>query len=779
MEKTSTPVRWWDWTSVILLFFLLQTLASRLVATTWTPFLYLAQTASYIAYVIGISLGYSTFSSRITRWLSLGYMLMILPLQWTLMIDQSVSLEEQLSSTAGRLFYSTSNFLARRPVDDPIFFVVIMTLTFWLISSWAGFTLVRHQNYLRAVIPSAIGILIIQNYDRVAGGRIWFIAFFALMALLLLGRLHFLQNRELWRRRRVFLSPDNSLELSSSMAIAAALLILVSWTVPASISAWNSAIAKWEKITEPWRDFSQSMENAVSALDSPSGGRRGEFFDSDLALGRGFPNSEEVMFQVQAPELPVDQRPPRYYWRGRTYDTFRDGQWFTTGTERAEYSPAVDGPQVNPLDVAVTENPPARFVFNLGDDAFSLLYSPARPVWISRPGVTFSQPSEAEKDIVAWHAYPSLRAGETYQVDAALTNPNLQQLREAGTEYPAWVTAKYLQLPENYSPRIRQLAQVITVDAETPYDKAAVITSYLRNNIEYASTVPNPPRNRDVLEWVVFEYKKGYCVYYASAEVVMLRSLGIPARIAAGFSEGEFDSENNSYVVRRLNAHAWPEVYFPGIGWVEFEPTGNQPVLDRPLPPMESDANNPTMPAASLRTEDSELGDRNADIENVELGTTGQVPLSPFLYVIPSFIAVAVLLFFLQRRYAFARHVPALVRGSLERIGFTVPQWVYNWEMWGYLSPIEKAFESINFGLRMLDKEVPAHTTPTERARKLMGILPNMSTQIKILLDEHQTSLYTSRVADVIQARRAAFNVRKEVLRERVRYLFYGKPLRD
>ena len=774
MEKTSTPVRWWDWTAIILLFFLLQTLASRLVATTWTSDLYLAQTACYIGYALGIALGYSTFSPRITRWLNLGYMIMMLPLQWTLMIDQNASLEEQLSSVAGRLFYSTSDFLARRPVEDPLFFVVIMTFTFWIISSSAAFTLLRKQHYLGAVIPSAIGILIIQNYDRVATGRLWFIAFFALMALLLLGRLHFLQNRDAWRKRRVFLSPDNSLELTSSMTIAAALLILVSWTVPASLAAWNSAIERWEKITQPWRDFSERMENAVSALESPSGGRSGEFFSSELPLGRGFPISDVVMFQVQAPELPVDQEPPRYYWRGRTYDTFVDGQWYTTGTLREEYSPAT----VNPLNLAVQEKPLARFIFNTADPV-SLLYSPAQPVWVSRPGITFSQPSETARDIVAWHAYPSLRAGETYQVDAALSNPNLQQLRDAGTNYPDWVTAKYLQLPENFSPRIRQLADVITVNAETPFDKASAITRYLRSNIEYTSSIPNPPRNRDVLEWVLLDYKKGYCVYYASAEVVMLRSLGIPARMAAGFAEGERADDENTYVVRRLNAHAWPEVYFPNIGWVEFEPTGNQPTLDRPLPSLDPEDSDAIGPAASIQTDDSVLGDRNSDIEDVTLTDPGAVPVSPLWYVIPFVIIAAVLTFFINRRYPLATRVPGLVRASFERTGFEVPRWIYNWEAWGYLSPIEKAFESINFGLRILGQEVPGHTTPAERAKKLMGIVPNLSTQIRILLDEHQTSLYTSRVADVIQARQAAFNIRKEVLLERLRYLFSGKPLHN
>ena len=120
-----------------------------------------------------------------------------------------------------------------------------------------------------------------------------------------------------------------------------------------------------------------------------------------------------------------------------------------------------------------------------------------------------------------------------------------------------------------------------------------------------------------------------------------------------------------------------------------------------------------------------------------------------------------------------------LVRASLERTGFEVPKWVLHWESWGHLSPIEKAFESINFGLRILDQRMPIYKTPVERAEKLAGILPQMSSQIKVLLDEHQTSLYTSRVADDIQARRAAFDIRKQVIIERIRYLFIGKPLRD
>jgi transglutaminase-like putative cysteine protease len=773
MNKASTTTRWWDWASVALLFLLLEIVASRLVATNWTPSLYLAQTSTYIAFVVGMALGYSRFSRRASQWLSFLFLILMLPLQWTLMIDQNVSLEGQLTSVAGRLFFSTADFFARRPVEDPLFFVVIMTIAFWFISSWAGFALVRNQNYLAAVLPCAIGFMTIQAYDRT---HLWILAVFAFVALLLLGRIHYLKNRESWRERRIFLSPDTSLELTSSMAIAAGLLIIVSWTIPASLSSWNSAAHTWNKLTKPWQNFQENMQNAVSALQSPNGAKRGEFYSSELPLGGGWPLSDSVMFKVQAPDLTSDQRPPRYYWRGRSYDFYSNGQWYSTGTIREEYTPAA-APPYDPQNV---EETPAHFKFQTGDGTFSLLYSPSEPVRIDRPGVTFTQPGATGNDIVAWHAFPWLKAGETYEVDALIANPNLQQLRDAGTDYPAWVTNKYLQLPKAFSPKIKQLAEDITASAQTPYDAANAITEYLRQNIQYAATVPNPPRNTDRLEWFLFNIKKGFCVYYASSEVTMLRSLGIPARMAVGFAQG--DDEDGTYTVRRLHAHAWPEVYFPGIGWVEFEPTASQPSLSRPLPPRDPNEMDPAEARNIAPLNDNGFANRDQgeDPGITDAAPVEEKPVSPIVYLIPIFLAATAATFFLNHRFPFSTHVPVLVRSSLERTGLKVPHWIYNWESWGRLSQIEKSFESINFGLRALDREaVPVHNTPVERARKLTLLLPQMTEQIKLLLDEHQTYLYTSRVADVVQARRAAYDIRKQVIVERIRHLLFGKPVRD
>ena len=114
--------------------------------------------------------------------------------------------------------------------------------------------------------------------------------------------------------------------------------------------------------------------------------------------------------------------------------------------------------------------------------------------------------------------------------------------------------------------------------------------------------------------WVLFHTKKGFCNYYASDEVLLLRSIGIPARMAVGFAEGEGSNDSTargeSFIVRNHDAHAWPEVYFPNIGWVEFEPTVNQNPIVRPAtqPKIATPENNNTAAGANTPKENTPAG---------------------------------------------------------------------------------------------------------------------------------------------------------------------------
>jgi len=122
------------------------------------------------------------------------------------------------------------------------------------------------------------------------------------------------------------------------------------------------------------------------------------------------------------------------------------------------------------------------------------------------------------------------------------------------------------------------LAEQIVEGRKTPYDKAKAIERYLRD-IPYSQSIDQPAEGQDGVDYFLFDIRQGYCDYYASSMVVMLRSVGIPARYVRGYSRG-FKEEGVYHVLER-NGHAWPEVYFPGLGWIEFEPTASEPILTR------------------------------------------------------------------------------------------------------------------------------------------------------------------------------------------------------
>jgi Transglutaminase-like superfamily/Domain of unknown function (DUF4129) len=131
-----------------------------------------------------------------------------------------------------------------------------------------------------------------------------------------------------------------------------------------------------------------------------------------------------------------------------------------------------------------------------------------------------------------------------------------------------------LQLPDAVTARTRAQAQQIVKDAgaTNPYDQAKAIQEYLRR-LTYDETRSAPPEGRDWIDYFLFTSQRGYCDDFASAMVVLLRSLNVPARLAQGYAGGALDPQLNAYIVRESIGHSWPEVYFPGFGWQRFEPT--------------------------------------------------------------------------------------------------------------------------------------------------------------------------------------------------------------
>jgi transglutaminase-like putative cysteine protease len=190
-----------------------------------------------------------------------------------------------------------------------------------------------------------------------------------------------------------------------------------------------------------------------------------------------------------------------------------------------------------------------------------------------------SGPLPVYDDVEAVFSQDRVAAGDSYRVTGLASAASPAQLRAAGADYPVWVIDRYLSLPDSVTQRTRQLAARLASGQSNPFDVAVAIEDFVRSTIAYNEETDAAPEAQDVVDYVLFESQEGYCVHYASAMAVLLRAEGIPARVVAGYYPAPFDLEEGGYLYREKNAHLWVEVYFPGFGWIPFEPTANRELL--------------------------------------------------------------------------------------------------------------------------------------------------------------------------------------------------------
>jgi hypothetical protein len=158
-----------------------------------------------------------------------------------------------------------------------------------------------------------------------------------------------------------------------------------------------------------------------------------------------------------------------------------------------------------------------------------------------------------------------------YEADSIARSAAPRSAHNNPSVYPTHISREYLQLPPT-DPRIPALAQQITANGHTPYEKAAELEGYLRSHFSYTLQLPSIIPDDPIANFL-FERRQGHCEYFASSMAVMLRTLGIPSRVVNGFAGGEFNDISSEYVIRASEAHSWVEAFIPGQGWMEFDPT--------------------------------------------------------------------------------------------------------------------------------------------------------------------------------------------------------------
>jgi transglutaminase-like putative cysteine protease len=466
---------------------------------------------------------------------------------------------------------------------------MIWGLAFWFAAVWSGWSVFRHHSALISVLPA--GAMLAGSLNYAAVNPRYLIPLVG-ATLILIAVTNYGQQEQYWVNHNIDyaenIRPDLSfvfiiLTLGFMVTSALAPSISIQQIISASQKITQRYQTRFDSIAKSLGLSSQSQEtNHFSSIRNPD-------LPRSHLLGSGPELSKEVVMVVQTSDYPpapsiedFTSEPPHYYWRSTTYDIYTGHGWATSAIEVTKFSSnqaAIEGF----MPITGTSRV-VRQSIQLTQDVGNLIFSAGQLISVDKGYQVAWRLSPAGSDGIGEEQivdeFAATYEGNTYTVKSFINTLSLGRLRISSGNIPTWINHRYLMLPENLPDRVVQLAISLTEDKPTEYDRAAAIESYLRT-ITYTLDLPSPPSDQDIVDYFLFDLKRGYCDYYASAMVIMARAIGLPAKFVTGYATGVYDPINARYIVTEANAHSWVEVYLAGIGWVEFEPTGGISAIQR------------------------------------------------------------------------------------------------------------------------------------------------------------------------------------------------------
>ena len=617
---------------------MLLTAGYALAATHWAPGLGRVPAAAFAAGLLGWILAHGWLRPRASALLASAYGLVFV--SWALFQEthwtgqasslwQGMHLRTWLSLERVAEFFR--RLLAGAPNDDLLIFTLAILWATWIISSLAAWSAFRLGRFWPTFLPSGLSVLAVAYFYNGQVNQRVYLALYLLFSLLLLARFSLHEQTEDWRTHAVNFTGEISFEFARMGLLTTVVVLTLAWG--ASGRSTLVTLEQDPRLGRTWDSARESFTRLFGELQAAGPGP-GDYYGQSLELGGAVDLSAAPVFAVTTSQSPGQSR---FYWRAVAYDLYENGRWQLTASVGRSFDPRRDTLQPE----HTTGRVPIEAEFTVLSPSISRLYLLSEPLWVDRALWLESDPDGFS--VASARAKGLLPNGTRYLERAGVLRTDQTSLREASTSYSRWIRDHYLQLPASLTPRMRALAFRIAGDEPTVYDKAEAVTRYLREAIEYDVKIAPPPVGSDPVDWLLFDSPRGYCNYYASAEVILLRVLGVPARVAVGFSQGEPDESGQMFVVHESGAHAWPEVYFPNIGWVEFEPTAAEPELVRPT--VQVAAPEPTSAPGSDLGDAEPREPRQGNVpEDVRLGTGGEGRRSSLLGWIALALPAALLL---------------------------------------------------------------------------------------------------------------------------------------
>ncbi len=472
---------------------------------------------------------------------------------------------------------STKNRLALEFVwDIPVF----------ILAAWSEWTLKKRKDALLALAPALALLGYVLYYS---GSHPSPLQIEILVLLLLMG----LNNWEMYMSEdRGSLSQQKAAsDTGMAVSIVSIGLVLAAGFIP-SVSV-KDLVTKIDESNERTGNYEVAEALGLKVERELPGTYSAPGLPNQHLIGAQPSISRDVVFTVKTSEMPPmplnELREsqvviPRHYWRAITYDVYTGSGWATTLTQSEKYA----------ADQYLFDHVPAGYSIldqeiqkTAADDA--RLFLTGHLISVNRPfKAAWRTPPDAldsfTNSILGADMLGAITKSPAYHAKSSAPLATVDEMRASHQNYPELIREKYLTLPETFPARVGDLALELTVDQTNAYDKAEALEAFLRT-YPYTLDVPPPPTDRDIADYFLFDLKTGYCDYYATTMVVMARSVGLPARLVIGYASGSYSLTSATYVVREADAHSWVEIYFSGIGWVEFEPTASEPRIVRPEQP--------------------------------------------------------------------------------------------------------------------------------------------------------------------------------------------------
>lgn len=453
--------------------------------------------------------------------------------------------------------------LAGEAASDPTVFVVFLGATVWAAAFVGSFALARSGRVWEAILLS--GACLTVNISLALVPLLLDLVVFSLCALVLMLRLHIVTLQERWDRQNIQPTGEMDWRVLRGGLTWTAVLVIMALLTP-RVGAAEVLRSAFDTFESPYQRVEAEWQRFFAGVSGPSRLKGVSFADS-IRLGQSPNLGERVVMVVETGE--------GHFWRGVTYDFYTGQGWRSTENERADK-----------LILGYLGREERIATFEVLVPHANLLFGANEPVLANVPHQFQTGADRTYSNSI--RAVERRHASGRYSIVSSVSVADKQTLRRAPTSLPDHIKQKYLQVPTSLSDRVRELARRVTAGQNTAYDKAEAVETYLRSNYRYSTTIKSPPLGRDPVDFFLFDLKEDFCEYFASSMVMMLREVGVPARMVEGFTTGTFDPTIGRYVVREINAHAWVEVFFPQYGWIEFEPTPSETPFARADAPFES-----------------------------------------------------------------------------------------------------------------------------------------------------------------------------------------------